>query len=451
MQFPHIEPSKMQLPPIETLAAWPMPNYVDPETRGKGVVIVNAILFPVALGVLLIRFYTRLHISKSFGLDDWLIIAAMVPATTFAMLAILAEEAFKFNRHTWDVPTTQIVFGLQFVLITQIVFTFSHTLTKCSMMALLYRILANGRLFKMVTTVAAAMIALQGTLFIIVVIFQCRPMSHYWTITLAPQPECINQTVHVTWAGSFNTLTDCAVVLFPIPRMLKLQISQRQRLVIVVLFAVGLLVCVAGAIRTYYTYEDLTSSDLTWNTYYVWISSSVELYVGIIGASIPATKPFFRRFFAEPSLISGRNSHYVISSNSKGPFSGDSSNDTSRASRTSRAVPQSDIEMGDMREREARTKGRSSLDAIEEVRGGDASISNFASTGSEGERRRSDDGKRRDMEMGTRDGGMTSGSEEICDYDYERASNDELIGNVDVDVDDDIAVPGRAHLTRFSR
>ncbi|KAB8300366.1 hypothetical protein EYC80_000549 [Monilinia laxa] len=434
----------MQLPSLETLATWPKPNYVDPETRGKGVLIVNLILFPVALTIILIRLYTRLHISKSFGLDDWLIIAAMLPATTFAILAILAEEAFKFNRHIWDVPTTHVTFGLQFVMITQIVFTFSQTLTKCSMMALLYRILSNGRVFKTVTIVATAMIALQGTLFILVVIFQCRPVSHYWLITFAPQPECINQTVHVTWAGSFNTFTDCVVVLFPIPRMLKLQISQRQRLVIIFLFAAGLLVCVAGAIRTYYTYNDLVSTDLTWDTYYVWISSSIELY---IGASIPATKPFFRRMFTKPDLISERSDHYVISSNGKDPFSESSTNATSRTSRTSRTMSQPDIEMGDIRERDMRTKGHSNLDAIEEVRGSNNSISSFVNEGSEGDRRRrSDDSKAHDMGLEVRDGDMTPRSDEV--FDYRRGSKDELIEGVRADMD--VAIPGRAHLPRSS-
>ncbi|KAA8572399.1 hypothetical protein MFRU_003g03750 [Monilinia fructicola] len=437
----------MQLPSLEILATWPKPNYVDPETRGKGVLIVNLILFPVALTIILIRLYTRLHISKSFGLDDWLIIAAMLPATTFAVLAVLAEEAFKFNRHIWDVPTSHVTFGLQFVLITQIVFTFSQTLTKCSMMALLYRILSNGKLFKTITIAATAMIAVQGTLFIIVVIFQCRPVSHYWLITFAPQPECINQTVHVTWAGSFNTFTDCVVVLFPIPRMLKLQISQRQRLVIIFLFAAGFLVCVAGAIRTYFTYKDLVSSDITWDTYYVWISSSIELYIGIIGASIPATKPFFKRLFTKPNLISSRNDHYVISSNGKGPFSESSTNATSRTSRTSRTISQPDIEMGDIRERDMRIKGQSNLDAIEEVRGSDTSISSFVNGQSERDRsRRGDDFKGHDVRLEIRDGGMTPRSDEM--FDYRRDSKDELIEDVEKDMH--VAIPGRAHLPRSS-
>lgn len=74
--------------------------------------------------------------------------------------------------------------------------------------------------------------------------------------------------------------------MFPIPKMLKLQIPRRQRLVVILLFAAGFLVCVAGAVRTYYTYIDLTSTDMTWDTYYMWISSSVELYVGIVCTSL---------------------------------------------------------------------------------------------------------------------------------------------------------------------
>lgn len=167
----------MQLPSPEIIATWPAPNYVDPETRGNTVLVVNVVLFPVTLFIILIRLYTRLRISKSFGLDDWLILVAMLPSTTFAILAILAEEVFEFNRHVWDLPYSQVTFGLQFVMITQIIFTLGQTLTKCSMLALLYRILSDGKRFKIITIAATVIITVQGTIFILVTIFQCRLVS----------------------------------------------------------------------------------------------------------------------------------------------------------------------------------------------------------------------------------------------------------------------------------
>ncbi|KAF7941159.1 hypothetical protein BELL_0186g00100 [Botrytis elliptica] len=423
----------MQLPSPEILASWPVPNYDDPITRGYGVLTVTAILLPLVLSIIFIRLYTRLVMSKSFGLDDWLILAAVLPSTTFAFLAILAEKKFHFNRHIWDVPFNRVTFGLQYLIIVQIVFTLGQTLTKCSMMALYYRILSSGGRFKMMTIAASIIIAVQGLVFIIVTIFQCRPPSHYWLITFAPQPECINETLHVTIAGAINTVTDCIVVLFPIPRLLQLQISHRQRLIIIFLFGAGFLVCVAGAVRTYYTYLELVSSDVTWDTYYVWISSTVELYVGIIGASVPATKPFFTRyipFILPRSLHSSRNEHYAISSADKGPFSGSTTVATPRASRISRKLSRDDLELGDVRERELRSTRRSrNLDAIEEI-GSDASISSFMRM-AEGERRRSsDEFKSDENEIGKRDSDTRPRSEDT--FRYTTNSKDESIDEGDL-------------------
>ncbi|KAF5879329.1 putative integral membrane protein [Botrytis fragariae] len=424
----------MQLPSPEILASWPVPNYDNPTTRGNGVLIVTSILFPLVLSMIFIRLYTRLVMSKSFGLDDWLIIAAMVPSTTFAILAILAERKFHFNRHIWDVPFNRVTFGLQYIIVTQIVFTLGQTLTKCSMLALYYRILSSGRRFKMMTIAASIIIAVQGLIFILVTIFQCRPPSHYWLITFASQPECINETLHVTVAGTINTVTDCIVVLFPIPKMLQLQISHRQRLIIIFLFGAGFLVCVAGAVRTYYTYVELVSSDMTWDTYYVWISSTVELYVGIIGASVPATKPFFTRyipFILPHSLHSSRSDRYAISSADKGPFSGSTTVATPRASRTLQKLSNDDLELGDVREWEIRTTRCSrNLDAIEEI-GSDASISSFTRMAAEGERRKSSDECRSDeIGIGKRDSDTRPRSEDT--FRYTTNSKDEAIDEGDL-------------------
>ncbi|KAM3071861.1 hypothetical protein ACMFMG_009716 [Clarireedia jacksonii] len=370
----------MRLPSPEVIASWPPPNYINPERRGNAVIIVVAVFFPVALFTLLTRIYTRIRISKSFGLDDWLIVAAMVPATGFAVAALLAETTLGWDRHIWDVPFTRITSGLQFVMITQIIFCLAQTLTKCSMLALIYRILSNGKRFKRATIAATVIITGQGLIFIIVVIFQCRPLSHYWLLTFQPQPECINQVVHLAFAGSFNTLTDFVVVIFPVPTVLKLQIPRRQRLIVVLLFATGLLVCVAGAVRTYYTYIETTDPDSTWNTYWVWVTSCIELYVGIIGASIPATKPFFKRYLPrllDSTFISSRsNAHYIISSADKGPFS---ISVTNTSGSRSRPPSHMDIELGTIKsptQVAARRMSRN-LDAIEEVRGSDSSISMF--------------------------------------------------------------------------
>ena len=68
----------MQMPPLAVIESWPVPNYVNPVTRGPANIIINLIFFPLVCLVIALRVYTRLRISKSFGADDWLILASLV-------------------------------------------------------------------------------------------------------------------------------------------------------------------------------------------------------------------------------------------------------------------------------------------------------------------------------------------------------------------------------------
>jgi len=62
---------------LEEISTWPTPNYVDPVTRGPGLIIMHLVLYPIIFGLIALRTYTRLRISQSFGLDDMFILLAM--------------------------------------------------------------------------------------------------------------------------------------------------------------------------------------------------------------------------------------------------------------------------------------------------------------------------------------------------------------------------------------
>lgn len=48
------------------------------EDRGPQLLGVNIALFVVAAGVVFLRCFTRAHISKVFGADDWLMVISLV-------------------------------------------------------------------------------------------------------------------------------------------------------------------------------------------------------------------------------------------------------------------------------------------------------------------------------------------------------------------------------------
>lgn len=97
-----------------------------------------------------------------------------------------------------------------------------------------------------------------------------------------PQSNCINQTASLLVAGIVNTLTDFIVVLLPIHTVWSLQLPRREALAVILLFAFGFIGCGAGIARTYFMYMVTQTWDQTWASYPVWMTSAIELYLGVV-------------------------------------------------------------------------------------------------------------------------------------------------------------------------
>lgn len=95
--------------PPEVIASWPAPNYVDPETRGPGLVVASTLL--ASLGILMVaaRLYSRFLITKAAGFDDALIVLALAFAIALSVLVIIGNKVWLSGYHIWDVPVDRYV------------------------------------------------------------------------------------------------------------------------------------------------------------------------------------------------------------------------------------------------------------------------------------------------------------------------------------------------------
>lgn len=76
-------------PTKEIMESWPAPNFVDPVTRGPGLTVVNIIFIILVFVVVGLRYYTRLRITRSFGLEDWVIGISLVNSRDFDAISLL--------------------------------------------------------------------------------------------------------------------------------------------------------------------------------------------------------------------------------------------------------------------------------------------------------------------------------------------------------------------------
>lgn len=237
-------------------------------------------------------------------------------------------------------------------LTMQVLFDGATNLTKLSMLALFIRIThASGQHAARRMALCLAGIVLASTIiFLLVDVFQCRPISAYWTFSSGPR-HCIDQTNHLLAAGTINTAADLVIaVMFPLQYWSAVDkakamagstsaaakqpdtpwsrghrrsknrsesstssaessaylVSGSQVTVTITgpahrrlkfcwppaivssLFVGGLLVVAAGTARTVFTWQSMTSTDgdVTWNTMPALMASALELNIGIV-CSLP--------------------------------------------------------------------------------------------------------------------------------------------------------------------
>ena len=134
-------------PPLEVIETWPKPNYAHPETKGWGLIIVSIVLGALSVVVVTLRMWCRLVISHNQGIDDYILLAAMVclrrlralslftdfvsdsvswlgsgnllgygsisfsshlPQYRLGLINTLAASEYGFSKHVWDIIPSEL-------------------------------------------------------------------------------------------------------------------------------------------------------------------------------------------------------------------------------------------------------------------------------------------------------------------------------------------------------
>lgn len=172
-------------------------------------------------------------------------------------------------------------------------------LNKVSFLCFYLRIFPNYK-FRALCFVTMTVI-ISGTFgFIVATIFQCVPVQAYWHRDM--RKTCVNNTIfRWCWAG-YNTLTDIFICLMPMPLLAKLQLDIVRKIGIMIMFSLGLFVCVTSIVRMRAMRTSTTTKDTTWGSFEALLWSSIEASCGIVCACLPFLKQPIKHLF--PRLFS---------------------------------------------------------------------------------------------------------------------------------------------------
>ncbi|KAI5270514.1 hypothetical protein E4T47_06114 [Aureobasidium subglaciale] len=304
----------MKLPPTDILVNWPIPNYEDPETQGLPLIVVDVIFMALISLAVPLRLYGRYTNKGRLGWDDFNMAIAYVRlafilidvyqkliirqllALALGIVVILANVRYQWDRHLWDVEFTMFQDASIVALLTKVFFTLAGSFARASLICFYFRLIKDTgySLFKYILWAAFVYNLAIGIAFLILAIFLCSPVESYWVFPMMDNAKCLDEGPVTLVAGVLNCISDLTVTLLPIPIIMGLNMPFKQRLGVVSLLSMGLVVTVAGVVRTYYIWRTLMATyDETWDSMPLFICAIVEIDLAILCGCAPALKPLF--------------------------------------------------------------------------------------------------------------------------------------------------------------
>jgi len=144
---------------------------------------------------------------------------------------------------------------LQALWATIPIYSFSLAFCKLSITVQCYRVLRTPKMQK-ILRVFLGVLVVYGLWAVLSTIFNCWPVSYYWTAHLpGSSGSCMDRNA-VTFANAgLNIVTDLILLIVPVPLLWRLQIPKKQKIVLLCVFGAGTLAVIMSIVRLQALYQ----------------------------------------------------------------------------------------------------------------------------------------------------------------------------------------------------
>ncbi|KAL7916825.1 hypothetical protein GGI35DRAFT_49796 [Trichoderma velutinum] len=261
--------------------------------RGPQLIAVIAVLLVFSLTAIILRCYVRISLVKAFGVDDYLMVFAMITFILFCAVALTGVH-YGTGRHYWDLEPEDIQEALKYWYFCYIWYCVTMILTKISIGYFLLRITVE-RIHTWIIGTVMLLTVVTGIIFFFVTMLQCTPVSYFWDKNQHGSCMNIDIIIILTYIYStFSVICDFTFALLPIVLIMQLQMNSRTK---IALIPIMLMACVASAaVVVRYPYvKDFKNIDFLWATIDIAIWSTTEQGLAITAGSLATLRPLFRQ------------------------------------------------------------------------------------------------------------------------------------------------------------
>lgn len=288
----------------------------DFPNRGPSVFAVTTATLTLGTIFVAARLYTRARIVRNLSWDDYFMILAWLLAFGLSFTIDLATHK-GLGRHDVNIQPEDWNSLRRCEYVFSILYNPALMATKTSVLIFYLRLSRNTQhVLRMASYAVLGLVNVAGTVLTLMNIFQCRPVEAAFA-SYDGETKCIPLLIEFICSAPINIVTDLAILALPLPVLTGMRLPQRQKIVLVITFTLGIFVTVVDVVRIYYLQQAITTpspsvsknpeatfgdqAGFAWNASLSLMWSAVEVNVGMTCACIPTLKPLIVRIL--PAMI----------------------------------------------------------------------------------------------------------------------------------------------------
>ncbi|CAI7590068.1 unnamed protein product [Penicillium palitans] len=261
------------------------------------VVIVTSAFMGLAVLTVALRLYTRVYVVKAPGLDDLVIISALLVDIAFFAFIIL-ERKYGIGVPVSELSTDEIRRQLFWLWLSVPFYNMTMILAKFSALTLFTR-LFRPRPFRLATYIIMGCLVVIGLWSTLSGFFFCNPVHAFWNPSEeVRKTKCLPSGPVWFTNAAFQTVTDLVILILPMPLLWKLQLPKRQKWGIIVVFGLGIIIVATSCARMYPLSIMVAGGDFAYANAQAALWSFLEANVSIICVCLPPLHPLLSRMFS---------------------------------------------------------------------------------------------------------------------------------------------------------
>ncbi|KAK4159309.1 hypothetical protein QBC43DRAFT_222264 [Cladorrhinum sp. PSN259] len=280
----------VQSPPTPELS----PELLRLDHGPKLIRILTAMTIIVTITVLL-RVVTRIKRRVPLGLDDWLILSALLPTWGMYIVAVLLVKLGGLGKPlavNMAIDPNRIMVYHKVLFAGELIYATALALTKLSVLAM-YRRCFPTKIMKVGWFGLGGITVAWWLAVCISTIFQCTPVRKVFDPARV-QGHCIDIIQSFLGNSIPNILTDVVIFFLPTYEVLKLHIPRHQRVALAAVFLLGAGVIFGSSYRLHVTIvlaRKGPTADLTVVMCEPMLWAVLEPQLAVICASLPTLRP----------------------------------------------------------------------------------------------------------------------------------------------------------------